>query len=76
MEATTTKACPKCNDRGVVHEELSFGWTFRQCDCRPPEYWAERSKRRSAELDKRIKEAKRRFEGLNDGQETKEEKSR
>lgn len=64
LEATTT-TCPKCNDRGVIHTDLGFGWGFNQCDCRPPEYWAEQSDKRMAELKQRIREAEKR---LKDGE--------
>lgn len=67
MEATTT-TCPKCDDRGVVHVQVMAGcWSIGQCDCQPPEYWAEQSNKRMAELKMRLEEARKRIGGGEEG---------
>lgn len=62
MEATTA-TCEKCNGRGVVHTVGDYSIEFDQCDCQTPEYWAEQSRIRAADLQNRIDEARKQFGG-------------
>jgi hypothetical protein len=62
MDATTA-TCQKCDGRGVVHVVGDYSIGFDQCDCQPPEYWAEQSRIRSDKLQQRIDEARKQFGG-------------
>lgn len=66
MKATTCN----CNDKGFVHVTLYPGITeVIPCNCRPPEYFAERSRRRREEFEIRLAIAINQLEGLNHGEE-------
>lgn len=51
---TTTIQCQLCEDRGVIHTEHGFGFGFSRCDCKTPEYWAERLQQRTEVLNQML----------------------